>query len=164
MVSADRSRVTLRLSVPYGTRWGQMVRVMGDGAALGNGQVDEAPELACRHVGDRLLWFGEVTVPRAPAYSYKYVVVGEGGNVEDEELSARELRLPAELAAGAVVDVHDEWQVCCCLTWETDPRLLQMSLRQLDSRSVCGSVQGHYRLQTPGFVPENPAFYCRPDA
>ena len=111
MVSADRSRVTLRLSVPYATRWGQMVRVVGDSPALGGGQADAAPELACRHVGDRLLWVGEVTVPRAAAYSYKYVVVGEGGNVEDEELSARELRLPADLAASAVVDVHDEWQV-----------------------------------------------------
>ena len=110
MVASDRSRLTLRLSVPYATRWGQMVRVIGAGAAFGDGDVEAAPELACRHAGDRLLWSGEVTVPRAASYTYKYVVVGEGGNVEDEELSDRELQVPAGIAAGAVIDVRDEWQ------------------------------------------------------
>ncbi len=112
MVASDRSsRLTLRLSVPYATRWGQMVRVVGAGAALGDGNAESAPELACRHVGDRLLWAGEVTVPRAASISYKYVVVGEGGNVEDEELTGRELQVPAGIAAGAAIDVRDEWQV-----------------------------------------------------
>ena len=111
MVASDRSRLTLRLSVPYATRWGQMVRVVGAGAALGDGNAETSPELACRHVGDRLLWVGEVTVPRAASYTYKYVVVGEGGNVEDEELSTRELQVPAGIAAGALMDVRDEWQV-----------------------------------------------------
>ena len=111
MVASDRSRLTLRLSVPYATRWGQMVRVVGAGAALGDGNAEAAPELACRHVGDRLLWAGEVTVPRAASICYKYVVVGEGGNVEDEELTGHELQVPAGIAAGAAIDVRDEWQV-----------------------------------------------------
>ena len=156
MVSADRSRVTLRLSVPYATRWGQMLRVVGDGPGLGNGQADAAPELACRHVGDRLLWVGEVTVPRAAAYSYKYVVVGEGGNVEDEELSARELRLPADLAAGAVVEVHDEWQVLL-----SDVRLDILPARanvhalarqQANVSWYCEDITGNEGSPAPGMI------------
>ena len=97
--------------MPYATRWGQMVRVVGGGAALGDRDMEAAPELACRHIGDRLLWVGEVTVPRSATYSYKYVVVAEGGSVEDEELGDHELQVPAGVAAGALIDVRDEWQV-----------------------------------------------------
>lgn len=115
MAASDRSLITLRLSVPYASRWGQTVKVVGAGSALGDGDVAQAPALSCKRHGDQLVWAGEVPVVRAPAFTYKYVVVGEDGAVEDEELRERSLELPPGLQAGAVVDVHDEWQVRACL-------------------------------------------------
>ena len=110
MATLDRARITLRLRVPYSTRWGQTVKVVGSGQSLGDGDVVQAPALVCTRHGEQLMWAGEVLVARAPTFIYKYVVVGEDGGVEDEEISDRCLRLP-DLSPGAVVDVHDEWQV-----------------------------------------------------
>ena len=107
---AASDRITLRLCVPYSTRWGQTVKAVGTGQSFGDEDVARATALVCTRHGDLLMWAGEVLVARASAYTYKYVVVGEDGGVEDEEISDRCLRLPG-LLSGAVVDVHDEWQV-----------------------------------------------------
>lgn len=121
MAAPDRTRITLRLSVPYPTRWGQTVKVVGSGSSLGGGNAALAPALSCRRHGEQLVWAGAVSVARAAAYTYKYVVVGEDGTVEDEEIRERCLELPSGLQPGAVVDVHDEWQVCA---WLPFPGLL----------------------------------------
>ena len=123
MAAGDRSRITLRLPVPYATPWGQTVKVVGPAAALGEGDTENAPALTCRPHGDLILWGGDVSAPRAATYSYKYVVVGEEGQVEEVEVSDRSLHLPSGLEPGAGVDVHDEWQVhpAHALWWSLTP-------------------------------------------
>jgi Starch binding domain len=103
--------LAVRVSVSYPTRWGQSVKLIGDGAALGNWQPSCGVPLECRHVGDQLLWSASLALPSTAELTYKYIVANEGGAVEDAETRPRTVRLPDKLPHGATVALADEWQV-----------------------------------------------------
>ena len=104
----------VRCSVPYPTKWGQSVRLIGEGTALGEWAPSRGVPLECKHVDDALLWTCTLTLPKAGELQYKYVVVNEGGAVEDSETRPRTVQLPADLPPGAAVVLADEWQVGLC--------------------------------------------------
>jgi 4-alpha-glucanotransferase len=106
------SLTELRFRVPYWTKWGQTVVIIGtwDGAAK------RGYPLTCRHEGDSLLWEGKITVPiKGDHLCYKYAVLNEAGEVETEEIGTRRLVLPKGLLEGSSIDLHDEWQVGGCV-------------------------------------------------
>lgn len=103
--------LTVRVSVSYPTRWGQSVKLIGDGAALGNWQPSCGVPLDCSHVGDKLVWSASLALPSTAELTYKYIVANEGGAVEDAETRPRTVRLSDKLPHGATVALADEWQV-----------------------------------------------------
>jgi Starch binding domain len=103
--------LTVRVSVSYPTRWGQSVKLIGDGTALGNWQPSCGVPLDCRHVGDQLVWSASLALPSTAELTYKYIVANEGGAVEDAETRPRTVRLSDKLPHGATVALADEWQV-----------------------------------------------------
>ena len=108
---AEDSSITVHFRLPYLTTWGQQVRVVGELAALGDGQPALAPTLGCRHVGEELIWEGKVSIPKVHHFSYKFAVVTEDNRVHCLESVSRRVALPSNLQPGAVVSLQDDWQV-----------------------------------------------------
>lgn len=106
--------LTARVSVPYPTRWGQSLKLIGEGVALGEWQPSRGLPLECTHVGDALVWTASLALPKAAELAYKYVVVNEGGAVDDAETRLRLVQLPDSLPHGAAIVLVDEWQVPYC--------------------------------------------------
>lgn len=44
--------LVLHFQVPYMTVWGESLRVIGEGALLGNWNVERGHHMHCRHVGE----------------------------------------------------------------------------------------------------------------
>lgn len=103
--------LTARVSVPYPTKWGQSVRLVGEGVALGEWQPSRGLALECTHKDGALIWSASLALPKATELTYKYVVVNEGGAMEDAETRPRTVQLPTDLPPGAAVLLADEWQV-----------------------------------------------------
>lgn len=103
--------LTARVSVSYPTRWGQSVKLVGEGVALGEWQPSRGLPLECTHVGGALVWTASLALPRTAELTYKYVVVNEGGAVEDAETRPRTVALPEALPHGATISLSDGWQV-----------------------------------------------------
>ena len=106
-----QSSMVLHFSVKHMTCWGQSVVVCGSGALLGNWDLKRALRLSCRHVGEALVWEGQVTMPSKAACEYKYAVVDEHGEAIMEEAEARRIDLAQGIPDHAVVQLLDEWQV-----------------------------------------------------
>jgi Starch binding domain len=178
--------LTVRVSVSYPTRWGQSVKLIGDGAALGKWQPSCGVPLRCRHVGEQLVWSASLALPITAELTYKYVVVNESGAVEDAETRPRTVRLLDGLSHGAAVVLTDEWQVqdvthvilsaaadpadallpCCsvlqggaasfCLCIHRTRRIRAMCWRLVHSRE--SSSQGALTL---GQMRSSPSRWCR---
>ena len=103
------SRAVLQLSLPFWTKWGQTVVVLGSW----DEERKKGQPLACRHTGENeLLWETRVTVPLACGHvSYRYAIVNEASEIEVEEGGARIVALPQDLLDTSVIELQDVWQV-----------------------------------------------------
>ena len=103
------SRAVLQLSLPFWTKWGQTVVVLGSW----DEERKKGQPLACRHTGENeLLWETRVAVPLACGHvSYRYAIVNEASEIEVEEGGARIVALPQDLRDTSVIELQDVWQV-----------------------------------------------------
>ena len=103
------SRAVLQLSLPFWTKWGQTVVVLGSW----DEERKKGQPLACRHTGENeLLWETRVSVPLACGHvSYRYAIVNEACEIEVEEGGARIVALPQDLRDTSVIELQDNWQV-----------------------------------------------------
>ena len=107
----DDNCISVYFRLAYMTVWGQHIRVLGEHRALGDWDAVKAPALACRHVGEELVWEGQVSLPKVTQIAYKFAVVTADQRVEEIERGSRTVHLPSSLHAGAVISLQDEWQV-----------------------------------------------------
>lgn len=106
------SSVTLVFRLPYYTQWGQSLLVCGSEPVLGSWNVKQGLPLGPSHEGDELIWCGKVAVSVGFSCEYGYYVVDDGRNVlRSEAGKKRRLTLPDGVREGAVVEIHDLWQV-----------------------------------------------------
>ncbi len=107
------NRVTLQFKLPLYTQWGQNLLLVGSDPLLGSWDLARAKHMLPRHEGDaQLIWEVGVSVPANLHSQYSYCMVDEHMNVLKWEAGARRsLELPEGLENGAVVEVHDQWQV-----------------------------------------------------
>jgi hypothetical protein len=107
------NRATLQFKLPLFTQWGQNLLLVGSDPLLGSWDLARAKHMLPRHEGDaQLIWEVGVSVPANFHSQYSYCMVDEHMNVLKWEAGARRsLELPEGLENGAVVEVHDQWQV-----------------------------------------------------
>jgi Starch binding domain len=155
----------VRVSVSYPTRWGQTVKLVGDGAVLGKWQPSCGVPLTCQHVDDKLVWSASLALPKTPELTYKYVVVNEGGAVEDAETRPRTVRWSDGLSHGATVVLYDEWQVQAVRRVLYVPRLVLLPAMHgclvAPSRRRCVTLyhsHSHQDKSDPGNVLATSAF------
>lgn len=102
------TRMNLRFSIEYHTRWGQELRVVGSSPELGEWSVDQAPRMTYSTGG---MWSLSIELPAESAFAvrYKYCLLhGSSASVEWE--AGRDRELPADVAGSATVDVVDSWR------------------------------------------------------
>ena len=72
----------INFNIDYRTNWGESVYIYGDPKALGGSDISKAVKLNLR--GDDK-WSADIELPDAtPAFTYRYAVVHENGNVKHE--------------------------------------------------------------------------------
>ncbi|MEW5319247.1 MAG: hypothetical protein WDW38_010411 [Sanguina aurantia] len=73
-------KVHVRFRIPYATRWGQQLLLVGAGALLGNWNPRRGHLMSCTHEKEGLVWEVELLLPWARSYSYKYAIVRKSGH------------------------------------------------------------------------------------
>lgn len=105
-------RVNVHFKIPYTTRWGQSLVIIGSDALLGAWAVKEGVKMTPLQEGDILFWQIVLPVPEHFDTEYNYCVVDENlDTVRRESGSVRALTIPEGLPQGANVEAHDFWQV-----------------------------------------------------
>ncbi|KAF8069435.1 protein phosphatase methylesterase 1 [Scenedesmus sp. PABB004] len=126
--SPRRARdVDVHLGVTCPTEYGQSLRVVGAGPALGDWDVERGPRLVW-HEGN--VWSARVGLPPGASVEFKYVLMHCSGDAEWEPGSNRALEVPASAAA---LEVAAAWGA----TSETDVLELRRS-----SSAAGGSGRG----------------------
>lgn len=91
------------------TTYGQTVKIVGDIAALGNWDTDNAVALsAADYTSSNPLWSVTISLPAGEAIQYKYIVVNTDGSVTWEADPNHSYTVPATCATTATQS--DTWQ------------------------------------------------------
>jgi Starch binding domain len=105
------SNVTVKFLVPYETKWGENLIVVGSRGLLGSGAIDKGIPMTCTQGPAGLMWGASVMVPEGYECTYKYVVWNEHqGTHVTEECAPHVLSVPRPLG-GTCVLVSDQFQV-----------------------------------------------------
>jgi Starch binding domain len=108
------NNVTVKFLVPYETKWGENLIVLGSRGLLGAGVIEKGIPMSCAQSPQGLMWQASIMVPEGYECTYKYVVWNEhkGAHVT-EECTPHELSIPHHLA-GSCVLLSDQFQVRAC--------------------------------------------------
>lgn len=122
-------RVNVHFKIPYTTRWGQSLVIIGSDPLLGAWAVKEGVQMTPLQEGDILFWQIVMPVPDHFDTEYSYCVVDENlDTVRRESGSVRSLTIPEGLPQGANVEAHDFWQVhnfrCIYKVISSHPKLI----------------------------------------